>query len=180
MSSSDDPNIDLYDDFVDENSELAYWMEVAELESLSNTEISLAEELSEEAEEQEAKRVNREIDLIASNSIDGSEDANVENVRKDDGSGNNKSVEVGKPDFLGPFDNIQAVVDKLLAFAAQHHFGIRTLKSNNEKGTQIKKNVTYVCRYSGTPQIKKYIPKSDQKAHKTLNPRDAIVLLRLI
>jgi hypothetical protein len=126
MSSSDDPNIDLYDDFVDENSELAYWMEVAELESLSTTETSLAEELSkstamlyallltilflisaEEAEEQEAKRVNREIDLIASNSIDGSEDANGEDVRKDDGSGNNKSVEVGKPDFLCPFDNIQ-------------------------------------------------------------------------
>lgn len=80
MSSSDDDNIDLYDDSVNEKSKLAYWMDVTPLESFTTTETSQAEELgkfvtilhalllamlslipAEEVEEQGAKRMRREI-----------------------------------------------------------------------------------------------------------------------
>ncbi|CEP09050.1 hypothetical protein, partial, partial [Parasitella parasitica] len=79
---------------------------------------------------------------------------------------NIRNVDVGSPDYLGPFDTMELAEEKLSIFAESKDFAIRTFRSSRDKETNTKINVTYVCIYSGSPKPKKFIPKSDQKAHR--------------
>ncbi|CEP13490.1 hypothetical protein [Parasitella parasitica] len=51
-------------------------------------------------------------------------------------------------------------------YAKDEQFSVRILSSNYDKKTNEKKNATVTCIHFGKPVLKKYVPKSDQLAHR--------------
>lgn len=83
-----------------------------------------------------------------------------------DDDGNN----AGGPENLGPFENIEQAIAELENFAQSNNFSIVKAGSNYDKKIEGKpqtiKNATYVWTRYGKPSLKKYVPKSDQVAHR--------------
>lgn len=102
------------------------------------------------------------------------EDASFEKSSSSGNEGNNDEsdhdenplFDVGSSECLGPFDTMDEAEKELQGFADKCHFRIRTMRSNIEKRTSIKKNAAYAYFFSGKSLLKRYAPASDKKIHR--------------
>ena len=65
---------------------------------------------------------------------------------------------------------MEQAIEELEGFAQRNNFSVVKKGSNYDKEIEGKprtmKNATYVCTRHGEPELKKYVPKSDQVAHR--------------